>query len=27
MSILSNLALPHDALVVVLSFWSPPGGR
>ena len=27
MSILSNLALPHDALVVVLSFWSPPGGH
>ena len=27
MSILSNLALPHDALVVVLSFWSPRGGR
>ncbi len=27
MSILSNLALPHDALRVVLSFWSPPGGR
>ena len=27
MSVLSNLALPHDALVVVLSFWSPPGGR
>ena len=27
MSILSNLALPHDALVVILSFWSPPGGR
>jgi len=27
MSILSNLALPHDALVVVLSLWSPPGGR
>jgi len=27
MSILSNLALPHDALCVVLSFWSPPGGR
>ncbi|KAH8076797.1 hypothetical protein JL721_823 [Aureococcus anophagefferens] len=27
MSILSNLALPHDARVVVLSFWSPPGGR
>jgi len=27
MSILSNLALPHDALCVILSFWSPPGGR
>jgi ankyrin repeat protein len=27
MSILSNLALPHDALRVILSFWSPPGGR
>jgi len=27
MSILSNLALPRDALCVVLSFWSPPGGR
>jgi ankyrin repeat protein len=27
MSILSNLALPRDALLVVLSFWSPPGGR
>ena len=27
MSILSNLALPHDALHVILSFWSPPGGR
>ena len=27
MSILSNLAVPHDALRVVLSFWSPPGGR
>ena len=27
MSILSNLALPHDALVVVFSFWSPPGGH
>ena len=26
-SILSNLALPHDALRVILSFWSPPGGR
>ena len=26
MSILSNLALPHDALRVILSFWSPPGG-
>ena len=25
MSILSNLALPHDALCVVLSFWPPPG--
>jgi ankyrin repeat protein len=27
MSILSNLALPHDALVVVFSFWSPRGGH
>lgn len=27
MSILSRLALPHDALSVVLSFWSPPGGH
>ena len=27
MSILSNLALPHDALRVILSFWSPPGGH
>ena len=27
MSILSNLALPHDALCVILSFWSPQGGR
>ena len=27
MSILSNLALPHDALLTILSFWSPPGGR
>jgi len=27
MSILSNLALPRDALCVVLSFWSPPGGH
>ena len=27
MSVLSNLALPNDALVVALSFWSPPGGR
>ena len=27
MSILSRLALPRDALGVVLSFWSPPGGR
>ena len=27
MSILSNLALPHDALLTILTFWSPPGGR
>ena len=27
MSILSRLALPHDALSVILSFWSPPGGH
>ena len=27
MSVLSRLALPRDALGVVLSFWSPPGGR
>ena len=27
MSILSNLTLPHDALRVIFSFWSPPGGR
>ena len=27
MSILSNLALPHDALLTILSFWSPPGGH
>ena len=27
MSILSNLALPHDTLCIILSFWSPPGGR
>ena len=27
MSILSRLALPRDALSVVLSFWSPPGGH
>lgn len=27
MGILSRLALPHDALSVILSFWSPPGGH
>jgi ankyrin repeat protein len=27
MSILSRLALPQDALSVILSFWSPPGGH
>ena len=27
MSILSRLALPHDALSVILSFRSPPGGH
>ena len=26
LGVLSRLALPHDALPVILSFWSPPGG-
>jgi len=27
MGVLSHIALPRDALLVVLSYWSPPGGH